>query len=249
MVSTDQGTTWDVLMDMSALPPYPGNTGVNAWLTPYHIDLSIYEGETVDLAWRAVDGDGNGLWYSWAIDDCTIGADDHLQSILSSGQPLQSMKKSTRSSRNVVGYDIYRKSYGTTFFSKINTDLVTDTLWFDENLPLGQYLYYVKAQFNECENAANSDTIMVDVVTGMGVGGSSTLSVFPNPVTEYFTVTSSQELSEIRLYEISGRMAGNWVPVDKHKTTIDIRNLKAGLYLLMVCNGLEIRNFKICLIK
>jgi hypothetical protein len=249
MVSTDQGTTWDVLMDMSALPPYPGNTGVNAWLTPYHIDLSIYEGETVDLAWRAVDGDGNGLWYSWAIDDCTIGADDHLQSILSSGQPLQSMKKSTRSSRNVVGYDIYRKSYGTTFFSKINTDLVTDTLWFDENLPLGQYLYYVKAQFNECENAANSDTIMVDVVTGMGVVGSSTLSVFPNPVTEYFTVTSSQELSEIRLYEISGRMAGNWVPVDKHKTTIDIRNLKAGLYLLMVCNGLEIRNFKICLIK
>jgi hypothetical protein len=228
-VSPDQGATWDVLMDMSALPPYPGTTGVNAWTTPYHVDLSMYDGETVDIAWHAVDGDGNGLWYPWAIDDCSIGADDQ--------------------GRQIIGYDIYRKGSGTNFFSKVNTDMVTDTVWYDTGLPLGQYRYFVQAQFNECANASNSDTIMVDVITGMHELNSSKISVFPNPVTDHLTITSSTELGEIRLYEASGRMVGNWFPGKKNKLTITANALHEGLYLLMVCVNHEVRNFKICVRK
>jgi len=228
-VSPDQGTTWDILMDMSALPPYPGTTGINAWITPYHVDLSMYDGETVDIAWHAVDGDGNGLWYPWAIDDCSIGADDHR--------------------RPVVGYDIYRKGTGTNFFSKVNTELVTDTLWFDEGLLPGQYHYFIQAQFNECENVTNSDTVMVDFITGLDAVQSSGISVFPNPVREHFTINSSATLKEIRLYESSGRIAGTWFPQDSDKMTITAQGFKPGLYMLMVCHDRGMNTFKICIVK
>ncbi|MCX6305234.1 MAG: choice-of-anchor J domain-containing protein [Bacteroidetes bacterium] len=228
-VSSDQGATWDVLMDMSALPPYPGSSGVNAWITPYHVDLSMYAGETVDIAWHAVDGDGNGLWYPWAIDDCSIGADDHMQP--------------------VIGYDIYRKAPGANGFGKINPALVTDTVWIDSGLTPGQYLYFVQSQFVECERASNTDTIMVDVITGIGGVGSVEFTVYPNPVSDFFTIRSATALDEIRLYEASGRLAGNWFPAGKKIMTVDTQDFHAGIYLLMVHAGREIKTVKICIIK
>ena len=228
-VSPDQGATWDVLLDMSALPPYPGANGVNAWITPYHVDLSIYDGETVDIAWHAVDGDGNGLWYPWAIDDCSIGADDSRQQIL--------------------GYDVYRKDYPAAYFIKINPETVTDTSWLDAGLTPGQYHYFVQSRFAECENAGNSDTILIDVVTGTGARMGLTVSVFPNPATAQFTVTSQKAIDEVRLYETSGRIAGCWFPSGKTRFTADAGAFSAGLYILMIRTGQEVRNFKICIVK
>ena len=228
-VSPDQGATWDVLLDLSALPPYPGTNGVNSWITPYHVNLSMYEGETVDIAWHAVDGDGNGLWYPWAIDDCSIGAHDHQLP--------------------VVGYDIYRKRNGGSGFNKINPDLVTDTAWLDEGLPLGEYQYFIQAQFNECENASNSDTVMVDVVTGVAALHASALSVFPNPVADYFTIAGPAVLDEVRVYESSGKLAGEWNPGGACKLTVDARSLHPGLYLLFVRIGREAQYIKLSVVK
>jgi len=81
-VSTDNGTTWTPLFDLSDL------TGGdwNAWAYPYTIDLTAYADETVKLAWHAIDcndpGNPNypGLWYIWIIDDIEVGyttAPDH----------------------------------------------------------------------------------------------------------------------------------------------------------------------------
>ena len=68
--STDGGASWDELLDMSALP---GNAW-NYWAYPYVIDLSAYAGQTIELAWHAVDGPTNdGLWYVWFIDDIEVG--------------------------------------------------------------------------------------------------------------------------------------------------------------------------------
>jgi len=74
-VSTDNGTTWTPIFDLSDL------TGGdwNAWDYPYTIDLTAYADETVNLAWHAIDcndpGNPNypGLWYVWIIDDIEVG--------------------------------------------------------------------------------------------------------------------------------------------------------------------------------
>jgi len=68
-ISTDGGSNWTELLDLTALTL----NDMNMWEYPYVIDLSYYSGETVQLAWQAVDGDGLGLWYIWFIDDIFIG--------------------------------------------------------------------------------------------------------------------------------------------------------------------------------
>jgi|GEM_PF-226243 len=73
-ISTDGGTTWNELLDLSALPVYdnPDANDFNDYQEPYTLDLSDYEGQDVQLAWQAVDGDGQGLWYIWMIDDVAV---------------------------------------------------------------------------------------------------------------------------------------------------------------------------------
>jgi len=74
-VSTDNGTTWTALFDLSDLT---GNDW-NDWEYPYTVNLNAYAGQDVKLAWHAIDcndpGNPNypGLWYIWIIDDIEIG--------------------------------------------------------------------------------------------------------------------------------------------------------------------------------
>jgi hypothetical protein len=69
MVTTNNGTSWTPVFDLSAL------TG-NAWnyyAYPYNIDLSAYSGQTIKLAWYAQDPTTNdGMWYAWLIDDILV---------------------------------------------------------------------------------------------------------------------------------------------------------------------------------
>ena len=228
-ISTDNGVTWTVLLDLSALPVYPAAGGVNAWLTPYHVDLSPYEGETVDLAWNAVDGDGNGLWYPWAIDDCTIGASD---------SPLQ-----------VIGYDIYRQSPLSSAFEKANGAAVSDTTWTDAGMPPGQYHYFVRTLFSECANIPNSDTVLVDVITGIRNADLTSLKIIPNPAGERAVLLSSGPVGQIELITLEGEKLRSWIPGSTLKYTLDLSGVSQGMYLVRVKLPEGFRTVKICIIK
>jgi hypothetical protein len=223
-VSADQGSTWTILLDMSALPPYGGSTGVNAWETPYVVDLSMYDGETVDIAWHAVDGDGNGLWYPWAIDDCAVGTGKRLE---------------------LSGYDLYRKGSGNNEFVKVNAGPVTDTTFTDTGLATGQYLYFIRPVFTECDSTQPSDTVSIDVITGAGTLLRSKTRVFPNPATNHINITSGAGIDEVVLYDATGRIISHW-PVNKSfSATIPTGNIKPGLYFLAVVSGRETMKFKV----
>ena len=67
-VSTDNGNTWTVLWDASAL-----TGGWNYYATPIVIDLDAYAGQQFKLAWHADDPPSNdGIWHVWFIDDITV---------------------------------------------------------------------------------------------------------------------------------------------------------------------------------
>ncbi|MDD3535219.1 MAG: carboxypeptidase regulatory-like domain-containing protein [Candidatus Cloacimonetes bacterium] len=67
-VSTDNGATWSILWDASTL-----SGGWNSYSSPITIDLSLYAGRQITIAWNARDSSSNnGLWYDWFIDDITI---------------------------------------------------------------------------------------------------------------------------------------------------------------------------------
>ncbi|MEI7662472.1 MAG: choice-of-anchor J domain-containing protein [Bacteroidota bacterium] len=246
-VSLDQGATWNVLLDMSALPPYPGTAGVNAWNTPYHIDLSAYAGETVDIAWHAVDGDGNGLWYPWAIDDCSIGADDHYAHFPVPGTGAITARKKDAPLQNLLGYDIYRQVSAAGNFTRINQSVVTDTTYTDAGLQTGQYHYFVQSRFLECVNSTNSDTVQADVITGLNSAVWQEVKIFPNPASNYLTVTSPAEIEEIRIFSSEGICEGRWPAINSRTFTIDTKGIAGGIYILQLQIREETRNYKVCL--
>ncbi|MGB8657417.1 MAG: choice-of-anchor J domain-containing protein [Candidatus Zixiibacteriota bacterium] len=68
-VSTNGGSTWDAVFDLSALS---GNAW-NQWAYPYNIDLSAYSGKSIKIAFHALDPPTNdGLWYIWIVDDVLV---------------------------------------------------------------------------------------------------------------------------------------------------------------------------------
>lgn len=73
-ISTDGGSTWTALFDMSDLTT-PPDTGWNYWATPYQLDISSYAGQTVKIAWHADEGTGGpGVWWAWGVDDITVSS-------------------------------------------------------------------------------------------------------------------------------------------------------------------------------
>ncbi len=68
-VSADNGSTWTSLWDASAQ-----TGGWNYYASPINVDLGLYGGQQIKLAFHATDGPTNdGLWYVWFIDDIYIG--------------------------------------------------------------------------------------------------------------------------------------------------------------------------------
>ncbi|TVQ91128.1 MAG: hypothetical protein EA393_05015, partial [Bacteroidetes bacterium] len=76
-LSTDGGVNWIVLWDASAQ-----TGGWNYYDFPIILNLSAWAGQTVKLAFHAVDGPTNdGLWYIWFIDEISAGPEGDRQKL------------------------------------------------------------------------------------------------------------------------------------------------------------------------
>jgi len=210
LLSVDQQQTWTTLLDLSALPVYPQNNGYNTWQQPYVIDMSAYKGSNVDIAWRAVDGDGQGLWYSWAIDDCSIG---YTPLVLS-------------------GYDVYRKSPDTSAFIKINTRSLNDTVYTDTSLMPGRYSYYVIGLLGECTLGSSSDTVFADVVTGISQQREESVRIYPNPASDRIHIVSEKTFESAELYDQLGVKRRTWSSGDISSRNLPLNDIEPGMYYL-----------------
>jgi len=213
-VSTDNEVTWDVLFDLSALPPYGG--GYNQWQEPYSIDLSAFLGEVIDIAWQAYDGTGQGCWYYWGIDDCSVGS-KKLELILT--QPL---------------YDVYRKDPGTTSFVVVNPQPLADTSYIDPDLPVGLYNYYVQVVNDACSQSVPSDTIVVDVITSVGNPDAGNFKIFPNPATDRVTVKSDIPVKHLRLLDVTGRTIIDIPDLSDLIIQVAVADIPSGLYVMQI---------------
>lgn len=166
-VSTDGGTNWETMLDLSDLTLGDWN----AWSYPYEIDLSVFSGQSVQIAWQAVDGDGAGLWYVWFLDAITVASGDETVYSMNTGLqgviPDAAMKKpageystngptaeftrqvvrtETRNTRDLSAYNIYRSI--TSPVEIIPDNLITTVpysqLTYDDvDVSNGQTYYYV----------------------------------------------------------------------------------------------------------
>ena len=226
-ISPDEGTTWDVVLDMSALPPYPGFNGYNLWETPYEIDMTLFLGQTVDIAWQAVDGDGQGLWYSWAIDDCSIGTDAIL----------------------LPTYDIFRRTGTMGDFTRINPVPHSDTSYLDEELIPMEYQYFVIAASPSCLQTESSDTITVDVITTIDKSGvPGELRIYPNPVSNQLCIESQTPILSVMLINSQGKTVFQQEISPHTRCEIETAWLENGLYLLRLYTQHEATSSKVIIL-
>jgi hypothetical protein len=230
-LSRDEGVTWETLLDLSALPPYPSVNGYNQWEEPYIIDLSGFLGEVADIAWQIIDGDGQGAWYTWAIDDCTVG-----------GKKLTG--PAMRSA--ATAYDIFRQDPGSGDFVKVNPQPVSDTTFLDPGLEPSPYLYFVVAMTDNCQYHTNSDTVLVDVVLGNPqIPGNTHLKIFPNPANDYFFVTCDIQITRIEMFDYLGRPVNIFYLSDGQVITMNSRSLPSGIYFLKLFTNRGFVNSKV----
>jgi len=99
-ISTDDGATWTVLWDATAI-----TTGAwNNYTDPITVPLSAYSGQQIKLAFNAQSAPGDGLWYVWFIDNVHIGNPDMTLKFNSSDFTVKSLSKE-QSNRNLAMYN------------------------------------------------------------------------------------------------------------------------------------------------
>ncbi len=217
--STDHGSTWNILLDMSALTPYPSASGYNQWNEPYNIDMANYTGEVIDIAWHAVDGDNLGLWYAWAIDDCVIGTKKFFP---------------TDQNRSILGYDIYRQDFASGAYNKINSEPVADSSYLDLSLPAGEYNYFVNAVLAECTYLTSSDTINVDVITGINDSQAGRLDLFPNPASDILNIASRYMINKVEMMNFIGQSVYTNPFVENRRLQVNVSALQPGVYVVRI---------------
>ncbi len=230
-VSTDHGNSWDVLFDLSTLPPFPGTGGYNQWQEPYTIDMSSYSDDIVDIAWHADDYNGQGLWYYWGIDDCTLG-----------GKKLNLMYDPPL-------FDVYRQDPSGGDFTKANNQSLSDTAYLDPMLPSGLYHYYIQVAGDNCNEAIPSDTIGVDVITAIPDPPDKSLNIYPNPAHDFVMIRSDVPVDRLVLLDVMGRVVLD-IPVKKlSETKLLLPELPAGLFLLEVFTQSNCRKIPLSVIR
>jgi hypothetical protein len=217
-LSEDQGVHWVTLIDMSALPAYPSSTGYNEWEVPYTVNLSSHIGQVDDIAWEAVDGDGQGLWYDWIIDDCAVGS-----------KKLFMPKNSTPS----LEYSIYRQDYGGEY-NLISPSPVPDTSYLDQGPGPNIYHYYVTTYNPNCSTHTSSDTVLVDLVTGNSSHENQLLKVFPNPAHDIVSIKSSGNITAVEIFDCFGQMILTRSNLSVQELKIDVNDFQQGIYFFKV---------------
>jgi len=128
----------------------------------------------------------------------------------------------------------------TTSFTKLNTNLiVTNPVveWveytFDLDTYKGQEVYIAIQCVSDGQFALQVDDFKVTATEILAVNdiNKSSLSVYPNPTSDFLTISGSK-LESVEIYDATGkRIKSGIVEADNR---LDVRNLSAGQYILKV---------------
>jgi hypothetical protein len=131
---------------------------------------------------------------------------------------------------NIRGYHVFRND------TRITTQMLTEPSYLDENLPVGNYEYYVVAYYANGCVADSSNHVRETVTLGFkDFKDIEDIVLHPNPTGGEFKVQSLKfKVQSIEVFDVYGRNVfphtANRIP----HTVIDISHLQAGLYFVRI---------------
>ena len=108
----------------------------------------------------------------------------------------------------------------------------TDTEW--QNLEEGFYKYAVEAEFTNGVLSERIESNVIErIIDGVGEAGAGMLQIFPNPTSGLVTVNSAVLIKNLNVLDNSGRLL-LVNEVDALNCTLDLKQLKEGLYFIRI---------------
>ncbi|MCF8230450.1 MAG: T9SS type A sorting domain-containing protein, partial [Bacteroidales bacterium] len=133
--------------------------------------------------------------------------------------------KTVQAERSLEHYSVYRDQQ---FLTTTNTTHAEDIL-----PAFGTYEYSVTASYEEGESEATG-SVAVTWESGYGIDEneiSLNTSLFPNPGKDIFYMKSYQEITMIRILDVSGKIIYR-MQLQEREAMLDLSMLKAGVYFL-----------------
>jgi hypothetical protein len=124
--------------------------------------------------------------------------------------------------RGLLGFNVYRDD------NMINSELVTETTYVDEDLSASTYVYYVKAVYDEGESGpSNSVTVVITGINEL----ERTVSIYPNPANNVVNINSDTQLKTVRIVNYTGQVVYT-ENVSGNTLSINTSDLATGIYVL-----------------
>ena len=128
----------------------------------------------------------------------------------------------------VEGYNLFRNE------QSINEHLIINTSYTDEELPVGNYEYYVVTYYSSGCISDSSNHVEETIELGIKEFYDE-ITVYPNPTIGELTINNEQlTINNITVFDVYGRMLKSKIVNLKSKILIDISHLHAGIYFLKI---------------
>jgi hypothetical protein len=202
-------------------------------------DLINFNGED----WETLSG--YGLDYNWNIEAHVLSFDgEHKKLPNSSDNVLQNrradetsfevpLKKTSKLIRNdfieLLGYNVYRDNV------KINTSIITESHYLDEDLEMVSHTYYVTAVYSFCESEPSTEVVFQWPPPNVNdIYALPEVKIYQNSTTKQISIVSDKALKSLILFNYTGQIIEERNNLMTNEVTIDISPYHTGLYILKV---------------
>jgi len=127
------------------------------------------------------------------------------------------------SADNIRGYHVFRNN------TRITNQMLTEPVYLDENLPNGNYEYYVRTYYEEGCVSDSSNHVRENITVGVKeINDLEGVKVYPNPTFSTVTIETNN-FSKVEIYNIFGQL------LQTAKTrVVDVSTFNAGVYFFKI---------------
>lgn len=234
--SQTEPSAFDIVVD-----EFDFSTGSSTDWEMYSYDLTdfVSAGTNVYIAFRETVADNFNDGSAISIDNVYVGEGTFLAEVEPSINPNSSVSferdlntvhvptnYGVRGVDELLGFNVYRNTV------KINTSIVTEPMYMDNDLPVGTYTYYVTAVYDEGESGASNEQV-IDVIVSVNELNASTFSIYPNPANGMVNIKSDVTMKSVKIMNYAGQVVYNRI-ASGNDLQINTSEIAAGVYVLQI---------------
>ena len=115
----------------------------------------------------------------------------------------------------------------------INTEIVTETQYFDAAPAIGSHEYYVTALYDQGESEPSN--VVTILITDMNEFSSESIAVYPNPSNGIFTIEMPNMVSaKVMVMDITGKIVYDNNVISNSQ--IKLQNVEQGMYFIRIAD-------------